>query len=229
MKFKELKTIIFDMDDTLFLERDYVKSGFRAVSLAIEDNYSINSEITFQKFWEMFLNGFRGDIFDRFLNDNKELKISVIDLINIYRFHAPRINPVDGISDLLRTLRVDRNIGLISDGYLKVQQSKLQSLKLGNYFDEIIFTDEIGKEFWKPSPLPYQEIMNRFQSKPSDCVYIGDNPQKDFISPNKMGMFSVRIRNKHGIYADLEPESLKFAATATVSNVNELKDLLILA
>jgi len=215
------------MDDTLFLERDYVKSGFGAVSLAIENNYGINSENTFQKFWDMFLKGFRGDIFDRFLNDNKEVKISVNDLINIYRFHLPNIHLVDGISDLLSTLKNDRNIGLISDGYLKAQQNKLRSLKLERIFDEIIFTDEIGRAFWKPSPLPYQELINRFQSKPSDCVYIGDNPQKDFISPNKIGMLSIRIRYKSGIYTEIEPESPQYAATATVYNVDELKDLII--
>ena len=42
---KILKAILFDLDDTLYLERDFVKSGFKSVaSLIQDDNQDISKE-----------------------------------------------------------------------------------------------------------------------------------------------------------------------------------------
>ncbi len=36
-------------------------------------------------------------------------------------------------------------------------------------------------------------------------MYIADNPAKDFITPEKMGWNTVRVRRREGIYSSIEP------------------------
>lgn len=222
----ESKVVIFDFDDTLFLERNFVKSGFNAVSLWVEEKYGVDRKDSFDRLWSLFLTGNRGNIFDLFIVNHSELSIKVVDLVKIYRYHAPQIKPIDGIIDLLISLK-DKKIGLISDGLLKVQQAKFKALEIEEYFNSILFSDELGREYWKPSIKPYQNILSSLQSTPEEAVYIGDNPRKDFLSPNKLRMSSIRFRHPEGIYQHLEPESINYAPQKTVYSIDELRKILL--
>ena len=41
------KAIIFDLDDTLISEKEYIKSGYKAVSKYIEEKYRLDKEKTY--------------------------------------------------------------------------------------------------------------------------------------------------------------------------------------
>jgi FMN phosphatase YigB (HAD superfamily) len=55
--------IVFDLDDTLYDEIDFVKSGFREISKYLGD------EKYFNFMWEEFLKNGSGKIFDKLIND----------------------------------------------------------------------------------------------------------------------------------------------------------------
>ncbi len=55
--------------------------------------------------------------------------------------------------------------------------------------DKIIVTDDYGKEYWKPSIRPFQMMLEYFNIKPEEAVYIGgDNPNKDFYLVRNWGL-----------------------------------------
>jgi putative hydrolase of the HAD superfamily len=117
-----------------------------------------------------------------------------------------------------------KKIGLITDGYLSVQKNKVAALNIEKYFDIIVFSDELGKENWKPSPLPYQKVEQILSVYNSECVYIGDNPTKDFITAKKMGWITVQIK-RNGDYSDLKVDS-SYYADKTISSLFELKEII---
>ena len=125
MILKSLKAIIFDLDDTLYLERDFVRSGFRSVASQCHRENGIDELRIFNSLWGKFIEGGRGNLFDLLLEENQDIDISLNDLIYIYRSHTPDINLIEGINDLLLELKKHRPIGLISDGYLNTQKNKL--------------------------------------------------------------------------------------------------------
>ena len=60
-----ITTVIFDMDDTLYDEIDYCKSGFRAVAEFLADlPDSLTVEHIFDAFWKQFNAGNRTRTFD---------------------------------------------------------------------------------------------------------------------------------------------------------------------
>ena len=219
---KELKAITFDLDDTLYLERDFVKSGFHAVSQWLTIYHKLNSENVFDVLWDMFCSGRRGDLFDGLIESFAYLEISVNDLISVYRQHSPNIKPFDGIEPLLKSLRNGKKVGLLTDGFLDVQKNKLNALGLTEYFDVVVFSDDLGRDYWKPNTVPFEMLIQQLNVKSNETIYVVDNPEKDFKGPNELGMNTIRIRLEHGEHFSKEPQSSEYAPMQTVYSIKEL-------
>ena len=85
-----IKGIILDLDDTLYPEFDYVKSGFKAVSLYISKKLNYDEKILYSYLLNNFKIGVRGRNFDMLIKDFT-INITVNKLVEIYRAHKPRI------------------------------------------------------------------------------------------------------------------------------------------
>lgn len=198
----KLKAIIFDLDDTLYSERDYVKSGFIAVDEYLQTKTGI--EGFFRSAWTMYTNKVRGNTFNLALD---EIGISydeefISELVDTYRLHLPEINLSREVTQTLEKLKKDYPLGLITDGHHHSQRKKIEALELEAIFDLLIVTDELASERkdWKPSPVPFELAQEHFQASPSELIYIGDNLNKDFIAPNKLGWHSILFQSKTGEY-----------------------------
>ena len=60
---EKLKAILFDLDDTLYLERDFVKSGFKAVASFIQNDNGMDEDIVYCNLWSIFKTGKRRKIY----------------------------------------------------------------------------------------------------------------------------------------------------------------------
>jgi putative hydrolase of the HAD superfamily len=184
--------IVFDLDDTLYDEIEFVKSGFKEVS-----NY-LGDKKYFKFMQNEFLENGSGKIFNKLI-ENFNLNIPLKKLIEIYRFHKPKIIlPSDSIE--LLEFSTKYNSALISDGHYITQQNKFLALNLDKYIEYPIFTDFYHTK--KPELKAFEMIMQKFPNK--KYIYISDNPKKDFIAPKKLGWISIRFKNENGIYKDIE-------------------------
>ncbi|MEK7015489.1 MULTISPECIES: HAD family hydrolase [Bacillus] len=222
-----IKAIVFDMDDTLYKEKDYIVSGFKAVDEWIEENYKktgfYNAAI------QLFDFGERRFVFNKTL---EKLNIPydenlISNLIEQYRFHKPDIQLLDEAEWVLNNLVNTVKIGLISDGYLVTQEKKINALKLKGRFHSIILTDKLGKEYWKPSQIPYEKISKELQVPHQQCVYIGDNLSKDFITAKKLNWITIHINREDGIYRNLIVEQ-DYKAHYTINSLRRLPEIPVL-
>lgn len=192
-----VRGIVFDLDDTLYLEREYVRSGFIRVAQEVERLTGATETSVFSFLWGVFEQGHRGNTFDRFLtaHPNVANRLKVDDLVKIYRDHKPKLEPLPGVVQLIAHLR-DKGfcLGLLSDGAFVGQQAKVSALNLSALLEPVILTDAWGPEFWKPHPRGYETIARAWNLAPQELMYVGDNPLKDFAAPNKLGWRTVRLR-----------------------------------
>lgn len=205
--FSGYRAVVFDMDDTLFPEHAFVRSGFAAVDRHLESTAGIPD--FFPKAWRRFESGERGAIFDAVLTDcgHPADRDSVKALVSVYRSHRPDIVPDDWVAPLFSALRASgRLIGVITDGPVIMQREKVLALGLPAVTDAVVSSDELGGEATrKPSRLPFDTLASRLGVGPADCVYIGDNPAKDFIGARNAGWASIRLRIPGRLHSDAEP------------------------
>jgi len=193
--------LVFDMDDTIFPEIDFVYSGFKKVDFFLKNELNIYN--FFDKACEKFLLGNRSDIFNQFLkevNYEGDINVLVKKLVHIYRSHKPDISLYNDAIWALKYYSKQVPLVLLTDGYFKTQQNKVESLNIDEYFEKYYYTDKWGKNYWKPNTFVFEKVQNDFISTDSNFVYISDNPEKDFIAPNKLNWNSIYIKREVGVY-----------------------------
>ncbi|MDQ0859284.1 HAD family hydrolase [Bacillus sp. V2I10] len=216
-----IKAVVFDMDDTLYYESDYVRSGMHELEKWVMKNYSVNG------FYGIAMNFFEtGEnkyIFNKTLDLLKipyDEKI-IQKMINVYRSHKPSILLLDDAKWVLNHIEKKVKVGLISDGFLEAQINKVQSLGLTQKFHSIILTDQFGRNHWKPSQRPYEQICINLQVSHDECMYIGDNVKKDFVTANKLGWKTVHVERENGVYSNIT-EKQEYMAHYKINNLKKI-------
>jgi putative hydrolase of the HAD superfamily len=102
---------------------------------------------------------------------------------------------------MLSRLHARYRLGLLSDGYLPTQRLKLSAVKIGRFFDAIVFTEELGRDAWKPAETGFEFIRKELDVPHETCVYVADNPAKDFVAPNRLGWRTVQLHRPGQVHA----------------------------
>lgn len=96
---------------------------------------------------------------------------------------------------------------MITDGRPNGQRAKIKALGIGDLFDKIIITDELGGiEYRKPSPVAFELMQKELSIDTLNPIpfnkmcYVGDNIHKDFIAPVQLGMQTFFFNNPDGLY-----------------------------
>lgn len=176
------KIVIFDLDDTLYKEIQFLKSAFQHIAFTVDKN---NQSLRSQMF-QCYKIG--GDAFE--LVNSLYPNVSILDMISLYRNHKPIIDLSPRARDLILMLSQFCTLGIITDGRSKTQRNKLDALEITQYFSLIIISEEIGTE--KPALDNYKIFQEKFNG---DFFYIGDNLNKDFVTPNSIGWTTICIKD----------------------------------
>ncbi|MBR1893299.1 MAG: HAD-IA family hydrolase [Lachnospiraceae bacterium] len=199
-----MKAVIFDLDDTLYPEIEYVFSGYRKVAKVLSERHIDSIDNLYDRMVQLFRDDSKM-VFNRLLDvyGIKYEKADVIELIDIYRNHLPEIHyHEDAMSaiDLIREKGI--KTGILTDGYAVTQRQKLKALKADDIFDVIVVTDELGREAWKPSKVGFEKAAEELDCTLKDMIYVGDNPNKDFYVSRTAGVKTARITRDNGVYTD---------------------------
>lgn len=224
---RKFKAVIFDLDDTLYPEMDYVISGFKVVSQYVSTKINMESHKVFDSLLKLFEED-RINVFNRLLEpyDIDKDKITQ-ECVDLYRYHYPDISLSSEVHELLHWLKEKGfKIGIITDGRPEGQWNKIKALGLEKYCDHIIVTDELGGvKYRKPNEVPYKKILRELGVDAEETVYVGDNPAKDFISANKLGMFTIMLKNSKGLYQQTNLSN-EYLARTTINKIFEVKEFI---
>lgn len=149
---------------------------------------------------EDFNDGLRKKNFNVLLEKINFKRDIVSNLVQIYREHLPNINLYSDARTAIKKIHNKKNLGIITDGHVNTQKNKIRVLDIEKYFNYIIIND-IRKDS-KLEQRPFEKMLLKLNSKPNESIYVGDNPLRDFIVSKKMGIHTVRIQRKNGIYED---------------------------
>jgi putative hydrolase of the HAD superfamily len=212
--------LVFDLDDTLYNELTFVKSGFQAVARFLEEKFAIPEKAGFDYLWRA-LPGGRGHLFDQLLREyGLYSKKRVTACISVYRHHSPVIQlEPDAKACLERFAAVPKY--LVTDGHKLAQRNKIRALGLENRFKHCLLTHCYGVNHAKPSPYCFLKICEWERVRPEAVVYIGDNPHKDFVGIKPLGFRTVRIMKGHYKTVEKPPE---YKAEVRIASLEELTE-----
>ncbi len=190
-----IRAVIFDLDDTLYFEPDYVRSGFRAVARYVAECHGLDEGEVFDCLMEILQREGRGKVFDHWIErEGLQDLCTVPELVAVYRGHIPTIGYYSDVTPAMKRLRYGGVLlGIITDGNLLAQINKVKVLGIENMVDLVICTDEKGLAYWKPNPQAFIDAMAGLNVKPNESIYVGNDPRKDFAGPKQIGMWTVHI------------------------------------
>ena len=206
--------VVLDVDDTLYLERDYVRSGFEAVGAWCRDEWGLHD--VGNRAWALFLEGRRRTTLTDALSasgkhtTDAELQ-RVVRRLPLARAEHRRTRrcPAAPAQDEVAPVR----LGVITDGPSVSQRAKCEALGLYEIADPIVITADLGTS--KPDPSVYRLVEDQWALRGDEVVYVADNPAKDFLAAMQLGWHSVRVRRGGSLHFEVD----------TPDGVTEVSDL----
>jgi putative hydrolase of the HAD superfamily len=190
--------IVFDLDDTLYHERDYQLSGIAHVAsvvgrAAAKDVSSAVHEAL----------GKGADLWDAACAAGGLPPGAKEQLLWLYRLHPPEIALTQGAREALEFARkAAKGIAILTDGRSVTQRLKLRALGLADI--PAFISEETG--WGKPDERAYSNVMAKLPA--THYVYVADNPTKDFVSANTLGWTTFGLLPREGCIHPFEPDGV---------------------
>ncbi len=220
-----MKAVLFDLDQTLYPEAEFVRSGFRAVAAHLALRCGGSASALAEEMESLLWSEGRGRVFDRLhARHNWGARVVPEALLHLYRTHPPELRLHADAVALLAELPLP--LGLVTDGHPTAQHNKIAALGLDLRFGAIVCTADIGPHAAKPAPTGFRVCLEMLGVRPEEAVYVGDDAAKDFAGPRALGMRTVRvnrtIESGYGWFTAGEPTE----ADLVVDDLREAREFL---
>jgi putative hydrolase of the HAD superfamily len=215
------RVVVFDLDDTLYLERDYAISGLAAVGAWAHRQLGLPG--LGANMLARFKRGERTGIFDAALTElgHPASPDLIGRMLAVYRQHRPRIALAPDAAALLDDPPRKTAFAIITDGYLDAQRRKLRALKVGRHGVRLaVCTDRWGRDAWKPNARAFEHVQKAFGLGPDRYTYVADNPAKDFHAPLRLGWQTVRVMRPERLHQAIRPGDVE--ADRTILDLRQL-------
>lgn len=203
----KLKSVLFDIDDTLFSTSDFAERARRnAIRTMISYGLDIEEEAAFRELQEViteFSSNYSSH-FDKLLTrlprekHYRDVNPAILIAAGVIGYHETKsleLRPFPDVTLVLRRLaRTTLSLGVVSAGLQTKQAEKLVRLGLYRYFrsDAIFISEQIG--IGKPNPKLWSTACTALGVAPHEVMYVGDNPLMDIDPCNELGIVTVRSR-----------------------------------
>jgi len=219
--------VVFDLDDTLYPERQFALCGFRACGEWAKAEFGI--EGLAEEMTRLLDVGMLGKLFTTVLQTHvpDHRPEHLLMLRDAYRGAVAELSLFEDGAWALDHYGSKSPLGLITDGTHTVQRKKVAALALEPRFREIVYTDALGEEkaFAKPHPMAFERVASAIGEPGDRFVYVGDNPFKGFVAPNALGLTTVQVVRDGGIH-DATRVADGGAAQHRITSLTELPKIL---
>ncbi len=231
---KKYSHIFFDLDHTLW---DFDKNSREALAELV-DKYKIHKANGFE--FESFLERFKKAnlemwaLYTKDLINAEELRRKRLDLafenVDIHlepiyeRFSADYISCcstkghlLDNAREVLESLHERYSLYILTNGFEKVQYTKLITSNIFHYFDEV-FTTADTNGIKKPNPLFFEYAIQKAGGRTKQLIMVGDTLDVDIHGAQESGLDTVYFN------PDATPHSTP-DITYEIKNLSELLDI----
>jgi putative hydrolase of the HAD superfamily len=184
--------VVFDLDDTLYRERRFALSGYRAVAAHAAARLGADADAAWRVLVGALRRGERAVAFQRLCDTMGWPPAVAEELRLVYRGHVPSLRLPATARRVLHALRPTWRIAVLTNGPPGIQQRKVAALGLGPLVDAVVYAEEIVPG-GKPAREAFDAAVDRLGVRPSRCVVVGDDPERDIAGARRAGLRAVRV------------------------------------
>lgn len=201
-----IKTVIFDVDNTLYSYTEAHKAAFDALAAYADGEFGLSRDL-FEDLHQKTERELRAYVGETATLHNRCIRYQVMLEHQGLPLH-PHVLEMDGLywdtllqaaapaagaEDAMRTLKEKGiRIGIGTDMTARMQFKKLETLGLLSYVDFLVSSEEAGAE--KPDPSFFARCVEKAGCPARECLFVGDNIQKDVRGAMNAGLQAAWYR-----------------------------------
>lgn len=194
-KLKKYKIIIFDLDDTIYPQKNFDNPSLKNVSNYLSKKFHGDKEKIYKLLRKIkpLRRGKKPNlIFNIFLKKSKTINFNeklVLILVKKFQNYIPKeLKNSPSLKYLLKDNYFKKDLFLVTNGNYLRQKNKIKYLGIKKYFKKIFILDGLRKKL-KPSTENVQFLIN-YLAKNSEkkAVFVGDNSSSDKKFAEKLGI-----------------------------------------
>jgi putative hydrolase of the HAD superfamily len=217
---REIKAVIFDMDNTLF---DFVEAKLRACKAVVEFVNRTDEIELLEYFLKDIMDIENPECIARFLRDNELYDNETYEKCKILYETVKLENIVvyEGVIETLERLKETAlRIALVTDALKRNATERLKKTELSNYFELVVTFDMVGKK--KPAPDSIEYTLKELGVPAEHTVLVGDSLARDIKPARKLGLVTV-----YAAYGDRNyMENRNYKADFVIKDIRELWKIL---
>ncbi len=185
----KIKSILFDMDNTLF---DFIEAKYAACKAIVESLGLKESRELFKYFLRGVYNFEAWENIRDYMKDRSVYsEQAYLDCCTIYeKIKLETLDPYPNVEETLSQLKKwGFSLGVVTDAYIEHARSRLIKTRLLDLFDVLVTADMTGTK--KPSPEIFFYCLEKLQIYPYQALFIGDSLRRDIEPAQKIGMITA--------------------------------------
>jgi len=214
------RTIVFDLDFTLYDMFQYLKPAFSGVASQVANKNDLEMKSVHQCLLSVAKkNGYlHENLFNIFLEQlDLDVKSNLRVCIEAFHTHPPqKLQLYPGVESMLDHLRGMHNLMILTDGRASTQQNKVRMLGLDSIISDIVYSDLIGVS----KPKVFERWSDYTSFDLANSIMVGDHPIKDIYGSKRVGMLAS-FRVMTGSHRNL-PDVRNFEPDYHLGEVTEL-------
>jgi putative hydrolase of the HAD superfamily len=191
-----IRVAIFDLDNTL---TDFKRMKESAVDAAVEAMIDaglvFSPEVVKKRIYQVYDE--KGiefqNVFDEVLRDmlgRVDYKIQSAGIVAYRRAREASLVLYPHVRvTLIELMKRGLKLAVVSDAPRQEAWLRLCYLQLHQIFDFVITLDDTGVQ--KPSPVPFERVLEHFKIKPNEALMLGDWPERDITGAGELGIRTV--------------------------------------
>ena len=200
---EKIKTIIFDIDSTLYTNETYVSHQSEvqlrrfAKVRGISEREALTIFDDYRSEWSKTHGGQK-------ISESNTFAALGIPIETSVAWRNELIEPADFLSrderllDVLQTLKKSCALVCVTNNPIGVGCKTLCALGVEGCIETVIGLDTFGKS--KPAKEPFEEAARRTGAKIEECLSVGDRYDIDIALPLEMGMGGILVDGVSDVY-----------------------------
>lgn len=191
--------LILDLDETLYPQRQFIRSGFRAVAAEVSRRFEVPSPAVLARLLASLHNGNRGRALQEMCLHFDLPPTVVPDIVDVIRAHEPSLRlPLEARTLLVRARASGWRLGVLTNGRPEIQARKVRALGLPALVDTVVYAVEWGGGLGKPDREPFDVIRERLATTPALTVAVGDDSWCDIYGARNAGFHTILLHPAAG-------------------------------